>query len=272
MAIIYEPKGKAREYSPLSANFYSGCNHGCVYCYAPGIRRQTSEQYLEVVPRRNALQEFERDCKKNYGTDKAVLFCFMTDPYNSLEKELGITREALKIALKHHIPIQVLTKSTLVLRDIDVMKKFGTSINVGMTLTASKDSTSKEWEPNASLPQERLNALKTLKENGIATWASFEPVYKPEESLEMIKHSLEFVDMYKVGKINNYRGVDKTIDWNDFLDKAITILRENHKKVYIKHDLRIAAEKVKLYGNEVLMDEFLPDVFVKETDLFGGEL
>ena len=270
MSIIYEPKGKAREYSPLSANFYSGCNHGCLYCYAPGIRRMSRDQYLDEVPRRNALQEFERDCKKNYGTDKAVLFCFMTDPYNILEKELAITREGLKIALKNKIPVQVLTKSSLVLRDIDVMKKFGTSINVGMTLTCSKESTQHEWEPNASTPDERINTIRRLKEVNIPTWASFEPVYKPDESIEMIKRSLPYVDMYKVGKINNYRDVDKGIDWDDFLGEAITILRANNKKVYIKHDLRLAAPKVKLYGNEVLMDEFLPNQFQLEKELFDG--
>jgi DNA repair photolyase len=268
MSIIYEPKGKAREYSPLSANFYSGCNHGCVYCYAPGIRRMSREQYMRVTARRNALQEFERDCKKNYGTDKTVLFCFMTDPYNELEKELEITRQALKIALKNKIPIQVLTKSKLVTRDIDVMRKFGNSISVGMSLTCSKEKTSRKWEPGAALPEERLKALKILKENGIPTWASFEPVYKPDESLEMLQRSLQIVDMYKIGKINNYKDIDKHIDWNDFLQKVIYLARKHNKKFYIKHDLRKEANIVKLYGNEVLMDEFLPEPFGKQYELF----
>ena len=64
MSIIYKPKGKAREYSPLAANFYNGCDHGCIYCYAPGIKKITREQYLSVSPRRDILHEIEKDCKK----------------------------------------------------------------------------------------------------------------------------------------------------------------------------------------------------------------
>jgi hypothetical protein len=94
-----------------------------------------------------------------------------------------------------------------------------------------------------------------LHDNGIKTFASFEPVIFPDQSLNLIKQSLGYVDVYKVGKINNYNGIDKTIDWKDFLEKAVSILRESGKAFYIKHDLRQAAPSVRLYGNEVLPDE-----------------
>lgn len=255
MSIIYKPTGKAREYSPLAANLYLGCNHGCKYCYAPNIRFTKRENYLNPEPRRNLLRDFELDCKKYYNSEDQILFCFMSDPYNSLESELRLTRECLKIALKYKIPIAILTKSKTVLNDIDIIKKFGENIKVGFTLTFDNTKDSLEWEPEASLPGERLSCLKILKENNIKTWASFEPVIIPEQSINMIISSIKYVDEYKIGKLNNYKGLDKKINWNDFLSQCIFLLREK-KPFYIKHDLRIAADKTKLYGNECLMDEF----------------
>lgn len=264
MSIIYTPKGKAREYSPLAANIYDGCNHGCKYCYAPIIRFKKREEYYNVSERRNVLSELEKDCKQYSYSKYQVLLTFMSDPYNKLNDDLNITKKALELFLRYKIPVSILTKSKTVLNDIDMFKKFEDHIKIGMTLTFDNKKDSLDIEPEASLPEERINVLKTLKENNIITWASFEPVIKPDQSINMINKTLPFVDMYKIGKINNYAGIDKTIDWNDFLYKAVEILRDNKKPFYVKYDLRQMADKIKLYGNECLMDEFLVKPFEKE--------
>ena len=256
MSVIYTPRGKAREYSPYACNIYIGCNHGCKYCFAPSIRYTSREEYLKVVPRRNILRDFERDCKKLNNFDSQVLFCFMSDPYNELESELRLTRQCLEIALKYKIPISILTKSKTVLSDIDVIEKFGQNIKIGFTLTFDNEKDSLEWEPGASLPSERLESLKILKENDITTWASFEPVIDIRQSLNMIEKSLDYVDVYKIGKLNNYNGLDKAVNWSRFLNDAVILLRESDKPFYVKKDLRQAANDIKLYGNEVLQDEF----------------
>jgi len=256
MSIIYQPTNKAREYSPLACNLYLGCNHGCAYCFAPAINYKKREDYLTINPRRNVIQELEKDCKRYVNSNEQVLLSFMSDPYNSLEKELRLTREALKLFKKYQIPTAILTKSKDVLNDMDIIKKFVENIQIGMTLTFDNDKDSLKWEPGASLPDERIRALKTLKQNNIKTWASFEPVIIPEQSISMIERSLEWIDIYKVGKINNYQGLDKNIDWNDFLDKTVKILRKAKKPFYVKIDLRQAANKIKLFGNECLPDEF----------------
>jgi len=254
MSVIYEPKGKAREYSPYACNIYLGCNHGCKYCYAPSIRFVTRDKYLIPEPRKNLLQKFEADCKKlkNYGSQ--VLFCFMSDAYNALESELRLTRQCLEIALHYKVPISILTKSKTVLNDLDIIKKFGRNIQVGFTLTFDNDIDSKEWEAEASLPFERIEALGIFKNNDVKTWASFEPVIYPGSSLAMMKKTLPFVDVYKIGKINNYQGIDKNINWEIFLIEAMKILREAGKPFYVKKDLRQAASSVKLHGDEVLQD------------------
>lgn len=262
MSIIYQPSGKAREYSELACNLYTGCNHGCKYCYAPAIRRMTRDKYIQPEPRRNIVRDFEKDCKNRYKSEQAVLFCFMCDPYNELETELRITRECLKVAYKYKIPVKILTKSDSVLNDMDIIKKFEKSISVGMTLTFYDDKKSKEWEPGAITNIERLEVLKKLKENNVMTWASFEPVIEPEESLKIMEYGIKYIDYYKVGKLNNYQGIDKKVNWNDFLQKVVILLRDNKKPFYIKKDLREQGRDVKLYGNEVLQDDFSPDIFM----------
>lgn len=247
--MIYEPKGKAREYSPLAANLYSGCNHGCLYCYAPDIRRLQREQYLVPAPAKNAVAEFEKDAARMAGSDVPVLLCFMSDPYNSLEAEARVTRQCLESALKHGLRIKVLTKSALVLRDLDLSKQFGERISVGMTLTFSLHTSSIKWEPGASLPTDRIAALRALHEAGVRTWASFEPVIVPWESIDMIRKSLPWVDEYKIGKINNYQGIDADIDWPDFLEAVVIELR-GLRPFYVKDDLAAAAPGVVLLPEE----------------------
>jgi DNA repair photolyase len=258
LSIIYTPKGKAREYSPLAANFYEGCDHGCKYCYAPGIRRATRETYRNNVrPRRDILHEIEKDCKQYAYSNQQVLFNFMGDPYCKANNENKITRGALALMLDSHIPVAILTKGgNRALQDLDIIKRFENHIKLGATLTFYDEKKSKEWEPGAAIPAERLDMLRQFHAAGIKTWASFEPVVEPNESLKLIDASIKYVDEYKIGKLNNYGGIDKTIDWKDFLLKVVKKLRDAEKPFYIKYDLRQAAPSVKLYGNEVCPDEF----------------
>jgi DNA repair photolyase len=268
MSIIYEPKGKAREYSPLAANFYDGCDHGCLYCYAPRIRFKTREEYITVSARRNVLAELEKDCRAMAYSKRQVLFNFMGDPYCTANDTHKLTRAALNIMLEYKLPVAILTKGgTRAVQDFDLMKRFEDHIKIGATLTFSKANDSAKYEPGAASPEDRLAMLEEAKKQGIKTWASFEPVIDPHQAIDMIIRSLSFVDEYKIGKVNNYAGLDKKIDWTAFLLRVVDILRGGNKPFYIKYDLRVEAPSVKLYGNEVLPDEFVVKPFPHE-DLF----
>ena len=253
MAVIYEPSGKAREYSPLACNLYLGCNHGCRYCYMPGVLRKSREQCLFPIERGGIVQSFEKEAEQRFGSDVPILFCFMSDPYNEAETEKRITRRCLEIANRCKLKIKILTKSKTVLRDMDLFREFGDRINVGMTLTFFDEAKSREWEPRASSPRERIETLLELKSRGVRTWASFEPVIEPEESLRMMTECVGLVDFWKIGKLNNYMGLDKKIDWTNFLKRALAICR-GHGEIYVKKDLREAAGSVKLFENETRME------------------
>lgn len=157
--------------------------------------------------------------------------------------------------MEHRVPVAILTKGgERCLKDMDIFKKFGDHIQIGTTLTFDNDSDSLEWESGAALPKERLEVLKTLHDAGIRTFASFEPVIKPEQSLALMEAGLDYIDTYKVGKLNNYKGLDKEIDWTDFLVKSLDILRTAKKSVYIKQDLRKVAPMVFLREDETNPD------------------
>ncbi len=101
---------------------------------------------------------------------------FVGDVYCDNADESLTTRVALKLLNAYHVPVAVLSKGgKKLLRDLDIFKEFGDRITVGTTLTFLDKNKSEVWEPYASLPEERLFTLKTLHENGIKTFASFEP-------------------------------------------------------------------------------------------------
>ena len=256
MSIIYEPKGKAREYSPLALNIYLSCTHRCEYCYAPGCRHQTKDQYFASPFPRSGIVDKLKDELEHDVPKEQVLLSFIGDVYCETKDANRATRECLELLLKYKVPVAILTKGgKRCLKDLEIFKSFGEHIQVGTTLTFDNNDDSMKWESGAALPDERLETLKILHSEGIKTFASFEPVIIPQQSLNLMKKSLEYIDVYKVGKLNNYKGLDKSIDWKDFLEKSLDILRNAGKAFYIKHDLRQAAASVRLYGNEVLPDE-----------------
>lgn len=232
MGCIYEPSGKAREYSPLALNIYNGCDHGCQYCYVKNIIADARTP----KPKFNLLSDLEKDAKK--GVNAQVLLCFMSDPYCNLEMETGLTRKALEILNRYDVPVSILTKGgSRILRDLDIIKSFA-SIKVGATLTFDNPKDSLEWEPGAALPQDRLNMLKRMHEEGIKTWVSIEPVISPKQSMTMIALSLPFVDQYKIGRWNHDKRAEST-DWAKFGSSAVELLRAYGKQFYVKDDLAI---------------------------------
>lgn len=233
---IYEPSGKALEYSHLALNLYTGCDNGCTYCYAPSVMHKGRDDFAKVEPRHDILDALEKQLF-NWNTsvkremDHArVLLCFTCDPYPSIDTRT--TSAALALLSGPGVPFTVLTKSgSRALPDIDF---YGPNDAFGTTLTFMDSTDSVKWEPSAALPANRINALKTFHDAGIHTWVSLEPVIDPVQTLEIIKATHEFVDHYKVGKLNYAKS---PIDWRAFGMAALFALDSFGKKYYIKEDL-----------------------------------
>lgn len=251
MCNIYEPAGRAREYSPLALNYFKGCDHNCLYCYVPNMMTRFNSSYKhENVISNIDFNKLEISAKKMQGCNKQILLSFTGDPYCNAEQ--GETSEVLKILLKYNHKVSVLTKNPeKALKDIELFKQFRDRFKIGSTLTFDNETDSLKWESGAALPQSRVNALKIFADNKITTWASFEPVIIPEQSLNLLEQVSKFINHVKIGKINNYKGIDKNIDWSRFIFEAVRICRNSNLKFYIKNDLAKYNNNVYLSGHEI---------------------
>ncbi len=151
-------------------NPYLGrCNHNCVYCYAvkfPSFIGSTK-------PRTNLLESIEV-MVKNTKQKLPVMFSDCTDPYQPMEKEFKITRKCLEVLAKHGFPILIVTKSDLVTRDLDVLRK--TRSVVSISLTTLKDEVARLVEPNAPSPEKRIRALQFITGKGVTTTVRVDPI------------------------------------------------------------------------------------------------
>ena len=238
--VIYETSGKAREYSELAANLYRGCSHGCVYCYAPSTIKRKREDFCEPIVRKNVISKFEKDAinlaKK--GEKRPILLSFTTDPYQPLDMEEQLTRKAIEILHKYGLKVSILTKGgKRSERDFDLLASKPELSEYGATLVFTDEKLRSEIEPNAAPTSERIDSLKKAHELGISTFVSLEPVWFAEQSLELIDLTHNFVDLYKVGKLN-YNKQQKSVDWKKFRIEVIQKLQKYNKKYYIKKDLR----------------------------------
>jgi DNA repair photolyase len=239
--MLYKPQGPAGEYGKLAANLYKGCGNGCTYCYARMMAKAygwKNDFHQEVLVKKDALKELEKDCRrisKQKGEKHPIFMSFMNDPYMMLDMELGLTREAIKIIHRYGFNVKLLSKNgTNACRDFDLL---GNNDHYGATLTFIDDNKSKEWEPGAALPKDRIEALRIAHSKGIKTWVSMEPVIEPEETLQLIRETHEFIDEYKIGMLH-YHSKSKEIDWQQFGNESIKLLESYGSNYVIKADLK----------------------------------
>ena len=157
-------------------NPYTGCSHGCSYCYASFMNRFTGHRetwgsYVDV--KANAADRLQAQLRRpKQGT---VLLSSVTDPYQPIEVEFGITRSCLLLLAKAHLKVSILTKSDLICRDIDVLKDLP-SMEVGLTITTPSDALSRLLEEGAPPTSIRLGALSALAVAGLKPWVFVAPL------------------------------------------------------------------------------------------------
>lgn len=244
MNVIYQPHGRAGEYSKWACNIYRGCSHGCVYCYAPQvIKMDRAKFHAEPMVRKNFFSQLERSASKH--TERTpVLLCFTSDPYQPLAVESGATRRTIEILHDHGIPVTILTKGGKRSEaDFDLL---GPEDEYAVTLTCVSDFISAIWEPDAAPTWERIDALMAAKERGLTTWVSLEPTIWPGKTLELLEIVSRYIDGAKVGPLN-YAGrlppelraeIPEDIDWRAFAEKFKAICDRYSIECYLKEDLR----------------------------------
>jgi DNA repair photolyase len=217
-------------------NPYVGCQHACKYCYAESYtRRFTShtENWGDFVDIKiNAPTVLAREIKKKpKGT---VFLSSLTDAYQPLERKYELTRKLLEILLRHQFPISIQTKSALVLRDLDLIRRFQEP-EVGFTITTLNNNVRELFEPTSSSVEEKLQAIKQLKENNVKTFAFFGPIlpYLSDQNLEQYLRQIANtgVDYIYVDKLNLKPGLMTSLE--GFLKKDFPQLQEKWKAILL---------------------------------------
>lgn len=179
---------------PYVVNPYTGCQHGCSYCYARFMKRVTGhkEPWGEFVDVKiNAAELLRAEIRKK-RRDR-VWISGVCDPYQPLENHYRLTRQCLEILAHHNWPVIIQTRSPLVLRDIDIIKEFQ-DIEVGFSVTTADDSIRKLFEPDAPPIPDRIHALDALHNAGIRTYAMIAPVLPGAEGLvELLRGKIDSV-------------------------------------------------------------------------------
>lgn len=173
-------KGNPMGYD-FSLNPYVGCAFGCSYCYVrrmqygddAGDKSETWGDWVKV--KANAVALLQRSWRRLYG--KKILLGTATDPYQPVERKLGLTRALLEsLVMAYPARLHINTRSPLAARDIDVMLRFGEAISVGFSIPTDDDEVRKVFEPSApSIPQ-RLEAMAKLHDAGIRTGVNIAPI------------------------------------------------------------------------------------------------
>jgi DNA repair photolyase len=187
-------------------NFYKGCAHGCVYCYAPSLVRDERSWGSYVDVKMNAPAVLEGELRE--GEKDVVFVSSASDPYQPVEAKYEVTRKCLQVLLRHDYPVLVLTRSPLVLRDVDLLKKFRW-LRVGFSISTVSDPL---YEPGVPSLQKRIDALKELHKAGIRTWVSFAPIIP---QIILTKLDWLFAELSKAGVSAISLGLLRFIGYED---------------------------------------------------------
>jgi DNA repair photolyase len=158
-------------------NLFRGCTHGCIYCDSRSACYQINHDFEDIEIKANAPQILEAQLKRK-RVKGMIATGAMSDPYIHLESELKITRQCLEIIEKYGFGLAILTKSTRILRDLDILKAINKKARcvVQMTLTTFNENLCKKIEPNVSTTNERYQILKTMRDAGIPTVVWLGPI------------------------------------------------------------------------------------------------
>ena len=166
-----------------SINPYRGCEHGCTYCYArpthcylghsAGLDFET-----KLYAKTNAAELLENELRRKSYIPKTIALGTNTDPYQPIEREHRITRQILEVLERTHHPVGIVTKSALILRDIDILARMAERglAKVALSVTTLDRGLARSMEPRATTPSKRLEALRLLSEAGIPTAVMVAPV------------------------------------------------------------------------------------------------
>ena len=213
-------------------NSYIGCSHRCNYCYARFMKKFTnhnSEEWGEFVDVKiNAPELAKKEIKKI--TSGVIVIGSVTDPYQIAEKEFEVTRKILENISNTSARVNILTKSDLILRDIDLLKQFK-NLEIAISMCSTDESIKELFEKDSPVIKSRINVLCELHKNNIKTILFVSPIL-PEitDWKEIINKTKNFVDEYWFENLNLYSSIQENVF--DVLERHFKELIPKYKEIY----------------------------------------
>ena len=221
-------------------NPYQGCEHGCIYCYA----RNTHEYWgysagldfeRKILYKKNAAELLEQKLKSKNWKAQNIMLSGNTDCYQPIEKKLELTRSILKVFLKYKHPVSVITKNTLILRDLDILIELATLnlLHVSISITSLQEKTRRILEPRTASIHKRLKIVEILSKNNVPVnvmMAPIIPAINSHEIFDLVKKVSELgakSAAYTIVRLNGAIGEIFT-DWvrKTLPDRADKILNQ----------------------------------------------
>lgn len=222
-------------------NIYRGCLHGCIYCDSRSLCYQMNHKFEDIEVKANAVRLLENTLRRK--RNKCMIGTgAMSDPYMPIEEKLGNMRKCLEVIERYGFGVTMITKSTKVLRDLDLLKKINEKSKcvVQMTLTTYDEDLCRIVEPNVETTYERFRALEILRDNGIPTVVWLCPILPfINDTEENIREILDYCVRAKVKGIINF-------------DMGVTLRDGNREYFYKKLDEHFPGLKekyIRMYGN-----------------------
>ena len=222
-------------------NIYRGCLHGCIYSDSRSLCYQMNHKFEDIEVKANAVGLLENTLRRK--RNKCMIGTgAMSDPYMPIEEKLGNMRKCLEVIERYGFGVTMITKSTKVLRDLDLLKKINEKSKcvVQMTLTTYDEDLCRIVEPNVETTYERFRALEILHDNGIPTVVWLCPILPfINDTEENIRGILDYCVRAKVKGIINF-------------DMGVTLRDGNREYFYKKLDEHFPGLKekyIRMYGN-----------------------
>lgn len=241
-------KAKGIFTSDYGINLYRGCTHGCIYCDSRSEIYGMNHKFEDIQVKENAVELLKKELVKRkpsmIGTGA------MTDPYIPLEKRLGFVRKTLELVYRYGFGWSCITKSDLVLRDIDLLEKINekTKAVVQVTITTADDELCKMIEPNVCPTSRRVEVLEKLKERNIPTVVWFCPILPYiNDTEENVNRIMDFcIDADVKGVLN--------------MGMGLSLRKGNREYFYRKLDEKFPGIK------DTYIEEFGDSYFIHSSD------
>jgi DNA repair photolyase len=235
---IYQPAGKAAEYSSWAVNFYNGCSARCEYCYnrhgrsAKIVGGDFPTLKKSLVDEKTARTIFIKEVDKNINElqKHGLFFNFVSDP--CLKETIELNFGAIHYCRNRRIPVKLLTKQIWWVNNFihSFPSDLYGNISIGFTLTGFD-----KLEPGAATNKERILAGRKLSEAGFKVWFSIEPIIDFDTSFQMIDNSIEFAQLYKIGLKSGLSPDKYTV--KNFISDVLILTKSRQVPVYFKDSL-----------------------------------